>query len=294
VLVPVVLAALLGPVCHGQLAPPTPVERAMAYRRQFGLPSGRAYVRRVQRSGGRRDDQGFAFTWREWRHWNQRYRVEFSDMRRVHRYLARRPGLSGGLSIEDDWPRRPYLQVLVTRDPERHERALRRRYRYRLEAVAVQYPAAELRAIEEQIAADDEALTAEGFDVQSAVVEDNRVFVQMVSAHPDHQQVFTERYGPAVVTFAAPDDERTACDELDAVRVSSTGRSLVLLWTFSSGEELSHVELTEHPDRVEVGIVQRVPYFGGPNDARPGRTRVPLSQPLGDRRVIDAATGREP
>jgi hypothetical protein len=43
--------------------------------------------------------------------------------------------------------------VLVTRDPEAHERALRRRYRHRLEVVAVQYPSAELRAIEEQIAA---------------------------------------------------------------------------------------------------------------------------------------------
>jgi hypothetical protein len=292
VLAPVVLAALFAPVCHGQLVPPTPVEQAMEFRRKFGLPSGRAHVRRVQRSGARRDDQGFAFTRREWRYWNQRYRVEFSDKRAVERYLARRPGLSGGLSIEDDWPRRPYLQVLVTRDPEVHEQALRRRYRYRLEAVAVQFPAAELRAIEEQIAADDQALAAEGFDVQFAVIEDNRVFVQMISTRTDHQAYFHARYGPSVTTFATADDERLDCARLDGVRVSSTGRSLVLLWTHSSGEELETVELTEHPDRVEAGVVQRVPYFGGPDDALRGRTRVQLSQPLGDRRVIDAATGR--
>ena len=27
---------------------------------------------------------------------------------RVDRYLRRHPGLSGGVSIEDDWPREPY------------------------------------------------------------------------------------------------------------------------------------------------------------------------------------------
>jgi hypothetical protein len=293
VVLPVVLAALFAPVCHGQLAPPTPVEQAMAYRRQFGLPSGRAYVRRVQRSGARRDDQGFAFTPREWRYWRQRSRVELSDKRAVERYLARRPGLSGGLSIEDDWPRRPYLQVLVTRDPERHERALRRRYRYRLEVVAVQFPTAELRALEERIAADSEALAAEGFDVQFAVIEDDRVYVHMITTRTDHQAYFHARYGPAVTTFAVPDDERLECARLDAVRASSTGRSLLLRWTHSSGEKLETVELTEHADRVEVGIVQRVPSFGGPDDALEGRTRVLLSRPLGDRRVIDAATGRE-
>jgi hypothetical protein len=62
VLAPVVLAALFAPVCHGQLAPPTPVEQAMRYRNLFGLPAERAYVRRVQRSDARRDDQGFAFS----------------------------------------------------------------------------------------------------------------------------------------------------------------------------------------------------------------------------------------
>jgi hypothetical protein len=289
VLAPVVLAALFAPVCHGQLAPPTPVEEAMEFRRKFGLRDDRGFVRRLQRSDARRDDQGYAFTRREWRYWNQRGRIELSDKRAVDRYLARRPGLSGGLSIADDWPRRPYLRVLVTRDPEVHERALRRRYRYRLEVVAVQYPSAELRAIEERIAADDEALTADGFDVQSSLIEDNRIYVQMFSTRTDHQAYFEARYGPSVTTFAAPDDERLECAKLDGYRVSSTGQSLVLLWTYSSGEELETVELTEHADRVEIGIVQRVPYFGGPDDALPGRTRVQLAQPLGDRRVVDAA-----
>ncbi len=293
---PVVLAALLGPVCHGQLAPPTPVERAMSYRRQFGLPSARSHVRRVQRSGARRDDQGFAFTRREWRYWNQRSRVELSDTRAVDRYLARRPGLSGGLSIEDDWPRRPYLQVRLTREQALHAAALRRIYRHRLRTVAVRFSEADLRALQDRISADGDALEAEGFDVRGLWVDgdDNRVMVQMVSARTDHEAYFQARYGPAVTTFATAEATRLECTKLQRVRVSSTGRSLRLDWFYSRGDAFEGVELVEHDDRVEIGIVLRVDFFFGFDDARPARTRVQLSQPLGDRRVIDAATGREP
>jgi len=304
---PVVLAALLASlavvgadaqqgVCHGQLRPPTPVEEAMEFRRMFGLPSGREHVRRVQRSGARRDDQGYAFTRREWRYWRARDRIQLRTTRRVQRYLDRRPGLSAGISIEDDWPEGPYLQVRLTRDRAVHTPALKRRYRFRLRTVLVSYSETELEAAQDRISADDEALEAEGFDIRGYGVdpEANRVLVQMVSARSDHQQVFAERYGPTVETFATPDDTRLDCAALDGYRVSGTGNSLVLRWTYSSGDELETVELTEHPDRVEVGIVQRVPFFGGPDDAHEGRTRVQLSAPLRGRRVVDAATGLEP
>ena len=150
-LAPVVLAALFAPVCHGQLAPPTPVEQAMEFRRKFGLPAGRRHVRRVQRSGARRDDQ-----------------------------------------------------VLVTRNPERHQRALRERYRFRLRVVEVLHPVAELRALEERIDADRAALEAEGFDIRLVYydVERGDVLVQMVSARTDHEAYFEARYGPYVTTFA--------------------------------------------------------------------------------------------
>jgi hypothetical protein len=292
--------ALLGAdeprICHGQLKPPTLVEKAMEFRRKFGLPSGRRYVRRVQRSGARRDDQGYAFTRREWRYWRQRSRIELSDKRPVDRYLARRPGLSAGASIEDDWPEGPYLLVRLTRDRAVHGSALKRLYPHRLRTVLARYPSAELRAVRDRISADRDALEAEGFDIQGLSIDTDasRVDVSMISARADHQAYFQARYGPTVRTFAAASDERIACAKLDGVRVSSTGRSLLLLWTHSSGEELATVELTEHRDRVEVGIVEREPLLGGPDDALRGRTRVQLSRPLGDRRVIDAATGLEP
>jgi hypothetical protein len=264
----------------------------MRYRRLFGLPSGRRYVRRVQRSGARRDDQGFAFTRREWRYWHLRARIQLSDKSRLERYLDRRPGLFGGASIEDDWPARPYLLIRLTRDREAHERALRRIYPHRLRTLVVTYPEAYLREVADAI--DPDALEAEGFDVSSwgPDISLNRVFVQMISARADHQAYFRARYGPAVTTFAAPEATRLNCTRLRRARVSSTGRSLVLHWVHSSGDAFETVEVTEHHDRVEFGIVLRVPYFGGPDDARPDSTRVRLSRPLGDRRVIDAATGR--
>ena len=302
-LAPVVLAALLAsPVCHGQQAPPTPeqerqrtLEGYSHARASFGFRSDIAYVEMLIRRGRWESDVGFIpVTRAEDRYLQLRDRIELGG--RAYRYLRKRRDLSGGVSIEDDWPKGPYLLVRVTRDRERHQAALRRIYPHRLRTVAVRYSGVALLALQDRISADLEALEAEGFDIRShgLDIEANRVRVQMVSARTDHQQVFADRYGPAVETFATADDTRLECADLDGVRVSSTGRSLVLRWTYSSGEALEAVELTEHPDRVEVGIVQRVPFFGGPDDAHAGRTRVQLSAPLRGRRVIDAATGRAP
>jgi hypothetical protein len=299
VLAPVLASlALMGgdqqPVCHGQLRPPTKVERAMRYRRLFGLPSDRAHVRRIQRSDARGDDQGFRFTPREWRYWRMRARIELSDKSRLERYLDRHPGLLGGTSIEDDWPTGPYLLIQLTRDQAVHDAALQRIFPHRLRTVLVQYPREELEALQDRISADDDALAAEGFDVRGLHIdtEANRVAIQMVSARTDHQAYFEARYGPAVFTFATAESTRLECEELDRVRVSSSGRSLRLDWTYSRGDEFERVEVVEHADRVEIGIVLRVDFFFRYGDARPDSTRIQLSRPLGKRRLIDAATGR--
>jgi hypothetical protein len=299
VLAPVLASlALMGgaeqPVCHGQLRPPTRVERAIRYRRLFGLPSGRAHVRRLQRSGARRDDQGFAFTRREWRYWRMRTRIELSDKSRLERYLDRHPGLLGGTSIEDDWPTDPYLLIQLTRDQAVHEPALKRLYPYRLRTETVEYPREDLEAVQDRISADDDALEAEGFDVRGLGIdtETNRIVVHMVSGRGDHQEYFAARYGPAVVTYAVHDATRLDCQKLQRVRVSSTGRSVRLDWFYSRGDEFERVELVERDDRVEIGIVLRVDAFFRFSDARPDSTRIVLSRPLGKRRLIDAATGR--
>ena len=170
------------------------------------------------------------------------------------------------MSIEDDWPRGPYLLVRVTRDRERHQAALRRIYPYRLRTATVQYSGVELDALQDRIAADREALEAEGFDVRSLSIdiEANGVHVQMVSTRADHQAYFHARYGPAVTTFATREDTRPDCAKLDRVRVSSTGRSLRLDWFHGRSDDLERVELTEHDNRVEVGIVLRVDAFFAP------------------------------
>jgi hypothetical protein len=264
----------------------------MAYREHFGMRHDRAYVRRVQRSDARRDDQGFRFTRREWRYWNRRSRIELSDKRAVDRYLDRRPGLSGGVSIEDDWPAGPYLQVRLTRDQELHEAALKRLYRHRLRIVPVEFAYDDLRALQDRISADDDQLEAEGFDIRILGVDSdaNRVRVQMVSARADHQEYFRARYGPAVTTFARVEPTQLTCTAVRRVRVSSTGRSLRLDFIHNSSSAFERVELTEYDDRVVVGIVLRTDAFFNRLDARLAHTRVVLSRPLGDRRVVDATT----
>jgi hypothetical protein len=289
--------ALLGaeqPVCHGQLRPRTPVQQAISFRRNVGLRHDRAYVRRLQRSDARRDDQGFAFTRREWRYWHKRDQVRDSASA-VDRYLDRRPGLDAGVAIEDDWPRGPYLLVRVTRDRERHQAALRRIYPHRLRTALVRFSGVELMAVQDRISADDDALAAEGFDVRGLGpdLDLNRVMVQMVSARTDHEAYFQARYGPAVATYAVAEPTRLDCTKVVRLRVSSTGRSLVLDWLYSLGDDFERVELVEHEDRVEVGVVLRVDAYFRFSDAREARTRVQLSRPLGDRRVIDTATGLE-
>ena len=45
---------------------------------------------------------------------------------RGDRYLQAHAGVDGGLSIEDDWPREPYLLARFTKDVARHLAALKR------------------------------------------------------------------------------------------------------------------------------------------------------------------------
>ena len=81
------------------------------------------------------------------------------------------------------------------------------------------------------------------------------------------------------------------------MRVSSTGRSLRLDWFYIHGDAFEGVEPVERDDRVEIGIVVRVDSVVRFDDARPARTRVLLSQPLGDGRTsamppTNAVTGQ--
>jgi hypothetical protein len=290
--------ALFGgePVCHGQIREPRPtsvVEQAIGYRGIFGFRRDRAYVRRVQRTG-RSDETGVAFTPREWRYLRMRSRIENSGWG-VDRYLRRHPDLSGGTSIEDDWPRGPYLLVRLTRDQALHEAELKRIYRYpeNLRTALVPYSERYLRDVQDAL--DWDAAEADGFDIRgtSVDIDYHRVAVDLVTARTDHARYFAERYGPAVVTrVIATEPTYLSCAQTRGYRLSPGGRSLRLLYFSGGSGRFERVELTERGGRVDVGIVERRSHGFETADLRFESRVIRLRRPLGDRRVVDAGTGK--
>jgi hypothetical protein len=287
------------PVCHGQVPvregrPAGPLASAIRYRRSFGFRTDRAYVRRVQRRGRMDRELGIAFTRREWRYLRMRGRIEHSGGR-VRAYLRRHADLSGGESIEDDWPRGPYLLVRLTRDQALHEAALKRIYRYpdNLRTVAVQHSERELRHVQDSI--DFDAHGADGFFLVSTSVDIdlNRVVVGLITGRTDHAAYFAQRYGPLVVTrVIATERTRLECRRSVGYRLSRSGRSLRVLYFSGGGARFERLELDEGRRRVAVGVVEDVPNGPRTSDLRYESRVVRLQRAFGDRVVIDAATGR--
>lgn len=89
---------------------------AAALRAAAGAP-GTAPAAAGQAEGGR-----------EKAHLRFRNRLDLGSAAR--RYLRDHEDLDGGLSVEDDWPRGPYLLQRLTRDRARHTAALKRLVRF--------------------------------------------------------------------------------------------------------------------------------------------------------------------
>jgi hypothetical protein len=290
------LAELLSGVallCNGQLAPPSPDEQRaetlrtyVEQRAQFGFRADRAYVRRLARQERRM--YGFPVTAAEGRYLRQRNRLQLES--RVQRYISARPAVSGGVSIEDGWPGKPYWLVRVTADATRHRAAMRKLSRFPVRVRRVAHSERSLRRLQDSI--DFDAPAADGFQVSSTSVdiERNAVAIELITDRKDHREYFRARYGRLVRTFViATRATELACSKASAYQPVSGG--LRLHWITGGGAELERVEVTEHPGRVEVGIVERIPNGPRTQEARAASTRVDLTAPLGDREVVDAATG---
>ncbi len=299
-LVPVVVAALLAsPVCHGQHAPLTPEQKRQAeleyyadQRASFGFRSDIPYIEELIRRGVWEYDVGdIPVTAAENRYLRLRDRLELG--RRASRYLRARRDLSGGISIEDDWPREPYLLVRLTRNRARHEAALRRRARFpdNLRTVEVARSERQLNRLANRIGRDDRELDAAGFQLSAwgAEIDSNAVEVELITARTDHAEYFAQRYGPVTTKVIATEPTQLECADAKRYEIADGGTALILHWGSSGQAEPAGVELREYPDRVEVGVVERLPSGGYTLDLRSYTSRVALSAPLGDRAVIDAA-----
>jgi hypothetical protein len=295
------LAGADEPVCHGQLAPPTKAEQEQAAleeyastRAEFGFRSDIPYIQELIRRDMWEYDVGYIpATPAENRYLRLRDRLELGA--KAWRYLRRRPNLSGGISVQDDWPREPYLLLRLTSNPKLHERRLERLARFpdNLRTRKVAHSERELRRIQNRISF--RAHRRDGFQVVSTGVDidRNRVEIELITKRTDHARYFKRRYGPLVITrVIAAEPAFLDCAEAGTYEVAPDGRGLVVHWTRSGSVRLDHVELVERADRVEVGVVERVPHGAITGDAVGDQAPVSLAAPLGDRMVIDAATGR--
>jgi hypothetical protein len=286
------LAELLSGVallCNGQLAPPTPDQTLRTYaeqRAQFGFRADRGYVRRVARQD--RFVYGIPVTRAEKRYLRLRNRMQLETG--VLRYADARPAISGGVSLEDGWPGRPYWLARVTEDVGAHRIALRELSRFPVRVRKVAHSERALRQLQASISFD--AHEADGFDVRTTGVDIDRnvVTVGLITDRKDHRAYFRARYGPLVRTLViATRSTALACSQSSAYEPVTGG--LRLHWVTGGGAELERVEVTEHPGRVEVGVVERIPNGPRTMEARSASTRVDLAAPLAGREVVDAATG---
>ena len=270
------------------------IEQFMEDRRRFGFRSDRAYVRKLVRRGMWEYDVGYMpATPRENRYLRLRDRLELGE--RAQRYLARRPNLSGGTSIEYDWPRGPYILVRLTRDRAKHTRELRERARFprNLRTVRVPVSYRTLRRIQDSV--DFDAHEPDGFHVKmtSVEIETSKVEIGLITKRTDHAEYFAARYGPHVVTFVmATELTSPECAEIVGFHASPDGMALTVRYASGGGATFDRYELVEHDDRVEIGIVEQGPNGPRTADYVEQEATVVLSRPLGSRHVIDATTGK--
>ena len=284
------------PRCRPLPEPPRPtlIARYQQIREARGFRHDRAYVRRLMRRGiYSRGFDRFPVTRREKRYLEIRDRLELGP--RAERYLRRRPSLDGGISIEDAWPRDPYMLVRVTRDRAEHARAIRRLAlqprRVRTKLVALSERA--LGRLQDRI--DWEAAERDGIFIAttSSNIDATTVDVEVITKRADAAEYFRSRYGPHVrATVIATELYHPACTSIYDYRTGPDPAQLTIGWEAGGGAEFDHVQVVESEESVVLGVVARVP--NGPRTAelRREEATVTLSRPLGDRAVVDATTGK--
>jgi hypothetical protein len=83
---------------------------------------------------------------------------------------------------------------------------------------------------------------------------------------------------------------RLECQKSGTYGIAPDGRSLTVTWEGGGGAKFATAEVREYPDRVEVGIVARVPNGFRTDELNYIPQPVALSAPLGDRAVVDTST----
>ena len=288
-------------LCIGQSVPkppPTEAEKERAnledwarQRAEFGFRADIAYVKQLVERGVWEYDVGYIpVTPAENRYLRLRDRLELGP--RAARYLRAHRDIDGGVSVEDNWPREPYLLLHLKRDVAKHLAAIRKLARFprNLRAERVKHSDRELERIADRLWKDSKALAAEGFHLTgTGHAADGYLHVDLITKRTDFKAYFAKRYGDAVkIEVGATELYSFQCTASDSYRVAEDGLSLTVTYSTGGGNEFARMEVTELADRVEVGVVEKV--YNGPNtdDLRVMSHVAALSAPLADRPVVDA------
>jgi hypothetical protein len=292
-------------LCVGQKAPKPPPTKEQQLeanlqdwarqRAEFGFRADIPYVRELVKRGVWEYDVGYIpVTPAENAYLKLRDELELGP--RAERYLDRHRDIDGGGSIEDDWPHEPYILLHFKRDVAKHLAAVKRLAKYpdNLRADRVRWSFDELRQLGDRIWRDEQYLDTLGFDLQGTGIGDSRLHADLITKRTDAKEFFAKRYGAGVkVEVIATEPFSFACVDAGSYTVAPDGMSVEVRWSSGGGQEPDHFQVTEYPDRVEIGVVDK--FYNGPHTDE-GRTDVKpaaLSAPLGDRVVIDAYD-REP
>jgi hypothetical protein len=273
------------------------LEVSAARRAEFGFRHDLPYVEALSRKGLEWDyDHGdyMPVTKRELRYLELRGRLGYDEA--LERYLDRHPDLDGGTSVQDAWPKEPYLLVHVTREPEKQLAVLRRLASdpNHLRATKVRYSERELSRLAERIFGEKPDLNDAGFFLRGVGVnvDANRTEVELVTTRADAAAYFAQHYGPRVKTvIAATTFSTLECRNGDSFVIAPDGLGVTVNWSAVGGATTERLELAEFADRVEIGIVERMPTTEWWEN-NPAHTFVALSAPLGHRPVIDAKSGK--
>jgi hypothetical protein len=290
--------AALEPMCR--VIPPRPrptrVEIYQQVRESHGFRHDRAYVRRLMRRGiYTRGIERFPATRRERRYLRLRDRLQLDDA--ADRYMRRHRDVDGGISLEDGWPRDPYILVRLTRDRLEHQRALRRLVRYprllRTKTVALSERA--LGRLQDRI--DWSAAARDGIyiDTSAPDIDATTVDLEVITERTDAAEYFRARYGPRIrVRVVARTLTSPRCVSMWDAEAGPGPSEVTIGWEGGGGATFDHAQVAEYDDRVVIGVVAQIPNGFRTADLRREEAAVTLSRPLGDREVIDATTGKPP
>ena len=130
----------------------------------------------------------------------------------------------------------------------------------------------------------------QGLDVD---IEANRTEVELATRRTDAAAYFAQRYGPRVkAVVTATSTTELECNAGRSFAIAPDDRGLSISWETYSDAVTERLELAEFSDRVEIGVVERVPTRERDGEGLSRDASVALRAPLGERAVIDAKSGK--